>query len=116
MKAIATIGLFLVVGLIAAGLTLAGTGAGKRQNAPALAATSAAAHPAWEVPIASGVWYPTDGPVPENPVRYYRVRCWPGCHVGSSYGMFPKTPLDDKPIWPTSTINVHSKVSAEKPD
>jgi hypothetical protein len=62
--------------------------------------------PAWEVPIAAGVWYPGDGALPEKPMRYYRARCFPGCHVGSQYGMFPDTPLeDDKPIYPTSTID-----------
>jgi hypothetical protein len=62
---------------------------------------------AWEYPIAAGVWYPGDGEIPEKPMRYYRARCWPGCHVGSSkYGMFPETDLEaDHPIWPTSTID-----------
>ena len=55
-------------------------------------------------PIAPGVWYPGD-PLPEKPMRYYRVRCWPGCHRGSSHGMYPEVPLDMKPIYPTSTIN-----------
>ncbi|MCG6909377.1 MAG: hypothetical protein LJE94_04545 [Deltaproteobacteria bacterium] len=61
----------------------------------------------WEVPIAAGVWYPGDGEIPEKPMRYYRARCWPGCHVGSSqYGMFPNTSLsNDRPIFPTSTID-----------
>lgn len=61
----------------------------------------------WEIPIAAGVWYPGDGKIPEKPMRYYRARCWPGCHVGSSqYGMFPNTDLEkDHPIWPTSTID-----------
>ena len=61
----------------------------------------------WEYPIAAGVWYPGDGDIPEKPMRYYRARCWPGCHVGSSqYGMFPETDLEkDHPIWPTSTID-----------
>ena len=61
----------------------------------------------WEIPIAAGVWYPGDGDIPEKPMRYYRARCWPGCHVGSSkYGMFPETDLEkDHPIWPTSTID-----------
>ena len=68
----------------------------------------------WEVPIAAGVWYPTDGPVPEKPARYYRVRCWPGCHTGSTYGKYPDKALDDKPIWPTSTINLHSDESSQK--
>jgi hypothetical protein len=63
---------------------------------------------AWEVPIAAGIWYPSDGPIPEKPARYYRVRCWPGCHTGSTYGKYPDKALHDRPIWPTSTINVHS--------
>jgi hypothetical protein len=62
--------------------------------------------PAWEIPVAAGVWYPGDGEIPEKPMRYYRARCFPGCHVGSRYGMFPNTPLEsDAPIWPTSTID-----------
>lgn len=68
----------------------------------------------WECPIAAGVWYPTDGAVPENPVRYYRIRCWPGCHTGSSLGKYPDKPLHDKPIWPTSTLNGHSDASSVK--
>ena len=72
-----------------------------------------AEQPSWEIPIAAGVWYPTDGPVPQQPMRYYRVRCWPGCHTGSSYGKYPAKPLNDKPIYPTSTVNAHSKPSAD---
>ena len=68
----------------------------------------------WECPIAAGVWYPSDGAVPENPMRYYRVRCWPGCHTGSSLGKYPDKILHDKPIWPTSTINGHSDMSSAK--
>ena len=56
-------------------------------------------------PIAPGVWYPGDGPLPDKPVRYYRVRCWPGCHTGSSHGMYPKEKLNYSPIWPTSTMD-----------
>jgi hypothetical protein len=41
---------------------------------------SAWVRPNWEYPIAAGVWYPGDGPLPEHPFEYYRVRCWPGCH------------------------------------
>jgi len=55
-------------------------------------------------PIAPGVWYPTDGPIPENPIRYYRVRCWPGCHSGSDYGKYPENPLNMKPIFRTSAL------------
>jgi len=62
----------------------------------------------WEVPIAAGIYYPSDGSVPDNPVRYYRVRCWPGCHTGSSLGKYPDKALDDTPIFPTSTIDGHT--------
>jgi len=62
----------------------------------------------WEVPIAAGIYYPSDGPVPDNPVRYYRVRCWPGCHTGSSIGKYPQKALNDKPIFPTSTVDGHT--------
>jgi hypothetical protein len=65
--------------------------------------------PAWECPIAAGIYYPSDGEVPDHPVRYYRVRCWPGCHTGSSYGMFPDSPLEGHPIFPTSTIDGHTE-------
>jgi hypothetical protein len=57
-------------------------------------------------PIAPGVWYPGDGALPEKPVRYYRARCWPGCHRGSSHGKYPDIPLKMKPIFPTSTIDL----------
>ncbi|UCD78670.1 MAG: hypothetical protein JSW26_25235 [Desulfobacterales bacterium] len=62
----------------------------------------------WEVPIAAGIYYPSDGQVPDNPVRYYRVRCWPGCHTGSSLGKYPDKALKDTPIFPTSTIDGHT--------
>jgi hypothetical protein len=57
-------------------------------------------------PIAPGVWYPGQ-PMPEKPIRYYRVRCWPGCHSGSDYGKYPDRPLKMKPIYQTSTIRSH---------
>lgn len=57
-------------------------------------------------PIAPGVWYPGQ-PMPEKPIRYYRVRCWPGCHTGSPHGKYPNKPLNMKPIFPTSTVPVH---------
>ncbi len=66
----------------------------------------------WEIPIAAGVWYPTDGPLPDNPMRYYRVRCWPGCHTGSSYGKYPQKALNDTPIFPTSAAAAHPTVPA----
>jgi hypothetical protein len=60
----------------------------------------------WEIPLTAGVYYPHKGDTPQEKMRYYRVRCWPGCHVGSDKGMYPNYPLvDDKPIFPTSTIN-----------
>lgn len=68
----------------------------------------------WEVPIAAGIYYPSDGPVPDNPVRYYRVRCWPGCHTGSSLGKYPTKALDDKPIFPTTTVDGHSGTASSK--
>lgn len=60
----------------------------------------------WEIPLTAGVYYPHKGEASQPEMRYYRVRCWPGCHVGSDKGMYPDYPLvDDKPIFPTSTIN-----------
>ena len=56
-------------------------------------------------PVAPGVWYPGE-PLPEKPMRYYRVRCFPGCHRGSSHGKYPSEPLEMKPIFPTSTIDL----------
>ena len=64
----------------------------------------------WEVPIAPGIYYPSDGVVPDHPVRYYRVRCWPGCHTGSSLGKYPNKALKDIPIFPTSTIDGHTPI------
>jgi len=60
-------------------------------------------------PIAPGVWYPGYGELPEKPVRYYRVRCWPGCHHGSSHGKYPDIPLNMDPIFPTSTMDLIPK-------
>jgi hypothetical protein len=46
----------------------------------------------WVYPIAPGVWYPGE-PLPEKPFRYYRIRCWPGCHHGGSpYAKYPDKP------------------------
>ena len=61
----------------------------------------------WVYPIAPGVWYPGQ-PMPEKPIRYYRVRCWPGCHSGSPHGKYPNRPLNMRPIFPTSTVPVHT--------
>jgi hypothetical protein len=68
----------------------------------------------WDIPIAAGVWYPSDGPVPDKPMRYYRVRCWPGCHTGSNYGKYPQKALNDTPIFPTSAASAHPAVPAVK--
>jgi hypothetical protein len=77
-------------------------------------AAGTAEPPTWEIPIAAGVWYPTDGAVPEEPMRYYRVRCWPGCHTGSKLGKYPDKTLHDKPIWPTSTVSTHAGGSSKQ--
>jgi hypothetical protein len=61
----------------------------------------------WQYPIAPGVWYPGQ-PLPEHPIRYYRMRCWPGCHSGSDYGMYPDRKLDMKPIHSTSPLRNQS--------
>jgi hypothetical protein len=80
-------------------------------SAPAQATDRSAAMPTTTsetshlYPIAPGVWYPGCGELPEKPVRYYRVRCWPGCHHGSSHGKYPDIPLNMNPIFPTSTID-----------
>ena len=75
---------------------------------------SSSAKTTWEIPIAAGVWYPTDGPVPDKPMRYYRVRCWPGCHTGSNYGKYPTKALNDEPIFPTSAARAHPVIPAVK--
>jgi hypothetical protein len=77
-------------------------------SAPASSATTRV------YPIAPGVWYPGQGPIPEKPVRYYRARCWPGCHRGSTHGMYPDKPLNMEPIFPTSTIDLEPDMPAKK--
>jgi len=57
-------------------------------------------------PIAPGVWYPGQ-PMPEKPMRYYRVRCWPGCHTGSDFGKYPTKSLNMKPLHQTSALRAH---------
>jgi hypothetical protein len=83
-------------------------------TAPEPAAAPATPTTARVYPIAPGVWYPGQGPLPEKPVRYYRARCWPGCHRGSSHGMYPDRPLNMKPIFPTSTIDLCPDMPAKK--
>jgi len=87
--------LFLAILIVGIGLLLAGC-AGSPQAAEstavqpaepvagAEAAASGWVQPSWEYPIAAGVWYPGDGPLPEHPFKYYRTRCWPGCHDPNS--------------------------------
>jgi len=41
-------------------------------------------------PIAAGVWYPGD-PLPKKPSRYYRIRCWPGCHTYGEWANKPES-------------------------
>ena len=89
-------------------------------NTPASAADSgnkmqsSSEKPSWEIPIAAGVWYPSDGAVPDKPMRYYRVRCWPGCHTGSNYGKYPQKALNDTPIFPTSAASAHPTIPVVK--
>ena len=101
MKRFNLILLGLAVLLLSAALALAGT-ASNSKDMPKPAANQ----PDWEMPIAAGTWYPQQGALPDKPMRYYRARCWPGCHTGSSLGMYPDEPLEnDTPIHMTSTIN-----------
>ncbi len=101
MKKVSFLLILGVIGILAVSIS-AGAGGNDSKN-------KAKDHPGkidWEIPIAPGVWYPGSGPLPDKPMRYYRVRCFPGCHTGSKYGAFPDTPLKgDRPIFPTSTIN-----------
>jgi hypothetical protein len=98
----------LIVVLLVACVTAVKTFSAPEQPTEA-PATMAQAHEEkvdWEIPLAAGIYYPHKGEAPQDKMRYYRVRCWPGCHVGSDKGMYPDYPLvRDKPIFPTSTIN-----------
>lgn len=95
--------LFFMLGLAGAGLS--SDQATSAQSGTA--APSAVAEKTERVyPIAPGVWYPGQ-PMPENPIRYYRVRCWPGCHSGSDYGKYPDRPLNMEPIYQTSALRAH---------
>jgi len=105
--------LAFVLLIVFAGIILVASHAQVDQSSPGKEAAQSAQQPAWEYPVAAGVWYPSDGPLPEKPMRYYRVRCWPGCHSGSTLGMYPDETLKDKPIWPTSTIDAGSAASPD---
>jgi len=87
--------LVIAIGIASKAIDVAG------QTAPQ---PTAATGESVEMPIAPGVWYPGD-PLPEQPMRYYRVRCFPGCHRGSSYGLYPDEPLNMDPIFPTRSID-----------
>ncbi len=103
----------MIFGLVGMGIIVISAGAGEKgaKAGPG----SQASKIDWEIPMAAGVWYPGSGSLPDKPMRYYRVRCFPGCHVGSKYGAFPDTPLKgDRPIFPTSTINNIEESKAEK--
>jgi hypothetical protein len=100
--------------IVFAGILLVASHAQLDQSSAGKDAAQPVQQPAWEYPVAAGVWYPTDGALPEKPMRYYRVRCWPGCHSGSTLGKYPDKTLKDKPIWPTSTIDLHPAASPVK--
>ena len=107
--------IFLFVFYIAATGILPGVGVTRANaNDSKMDAPQTNENPSWEIPIAAGVYYPTDGPVPDHLMRYYRVRCWPGCHTGSSYGKYPGKALNDRPIFPTSAARSHPVVPAVK--
>lgn len=57
-------------------------------------------------PIAAGVWYPGE-PLPEKPFRYYRIRCWPGCHHNSEYGKYEDLPENGTPAHKSSKPESH---------
>ena len=95
--------LFILIFLVAGMSTLVLSG-----NETSTSVTPTTEELARTYPIAPGVWYPTDGPIPEKPIRYYRVRCWPGCHSGSDYGKYPENSLTMKPIHPTSALRDQS--------
>ena len=61
--------------------------------------------PSNDYPIAAGIYYPWNEEQAEVSVRYYRARCWPGCHSGSSIGLYPDKKLDYLPIYMTSQID-----------
>lgn len=103
-------GIFVLGVVIIYGGALGGGGDTHKAVSEAIAGSQATQEASWAYPIAPGVWYPGD-PLPEKPMRYYRVRCWPGCHRGSSHGMYPEKPLNMKPIFPTGTIDLSPTLS-----
>jgi hypothetical protein len=103
--------LSLVLLIVFAGILLVASHAQVDQSSAGKDSAQPVQQQTWEYPVAAGVWYPTDGPLPDKPMRYYRVRCWPGCHSGSTLGKYPDKTLEDKPIFPTSTIDLQSAAS-----
>jgi hypothetical protein len=110
MKTLLALALLLLV--VAYGVALKGSEGPDVKGLETGSISAASGEEGRVYPIAPGVWYPGE-PLPEKPMRYYRVRCWPGCHRGSSYGMYPDVPLNMKPIFPTRTIDNSSPLSTE---
>lgn len=107
--------LFLLVSYVVVAGILPGVGISQaNSNKSGIDPQQSNEKPSWEIPIAAGIYYPSDGPVPDHPMRYYRVRCWPGCHTGSNYGKYPDKALKDKPIFPTSAASSHPIPQAVK--
>ncbi len=112
MKTIGFLAILILLTVFAWVLPVAGT---SPDDSGKIAQASTTEELARRYPIAPGVWYPTDGPIPEKPpMRYYRVRCWPGCHSGSPNGKYPNRPLKLKPIFPTSAASAHRAMPALK--
>lgn len=95
--------LFLMLALAAIGLSSDQPTASK---SPLASSSTASKETERVYPIAPGVWYPGQ-PMPEKPMRYYRVRCWPGCHTGSDFGKYPNKSLNMKPLHQTSALRSH---------
>jgi len=107
MKSTGWLPIWILLTMLVWSIPAAGTPPAVSDKAPPKAAASTA-ELARRYPIAPGVWYPADGPIPEKlPQRYYRIRCWPGCHSGSSNGKYPNRALKMKPIFPTSAASAH---------
>ncbi len=68
----------------AAGAAEAARAAAEGAEAAEAAAPEEAFEAPYQYPIAPGIWYPGDGPLPEHAFKYYRIRCWPGCHDPNS--------------------------------
>ncbi len=114
MKSIGFLPVLLIVMIAVAGVLPAAGTSPADSTKITQASTPTTEELARRYPIAPGVWYPTDGPIPEKPVRYYRVRCWPGCHSGSPNGKYPHRALNMKPIFPTSAARAHGSMPAVK--